>query len=337
MRNIPTSEITQFLSELAMLLQSNHSCQEALKIIQHEQDIRAVSHLIATVHRDVEHGLSLADSLAKYPQYLEPFLVTMLRDEENLVTTLFKIVEYREAIAVSTTDLAHRLRTSLNYFLIVLAMCLTLMVPMLVYVIPVYADMFKGRGGYLPSITQSAIMLSEGFIAYGWLISGSILIVGSWWWIQRRSVILYVPLVGRLYRKIVLVRFLRTCAFMLSNHTSLVQALQTSAQVVHNPTYAKFLRQLIDQVIAGTTLAEALLKQPAFPAKVAHAAMIGTQAHQLDKQFIKLAEVYTQQLHQAIGPTIKFLNLIAIVSIGALPGWSFLAVYSPFFYMCASI
>jgi type IV pilus assembly protein PilC len=261
----------------------------------------------------------------------------MLRDEEKLATTLFKIAEYHEAMAVSTTHLAYRLRTALSHFVTIFAILLTLMVPILVYVIPVYADMFKSLGGNLPSITQSAVMLSEGFIAYGWLISGSILIVGSWWWIQRRRVILYVPLVGRLYRKIVLVRFLRTYAFMLSNHASLVEALQASAQAVHNPTYAKFLRQLIDQVTAGTTLAEALLKQPAFPAKVAHAAMIGTQAHQLDKQFIKLAEVYTQQLHQAIGPTIKFLNLIAIVSIGALPGWSFLAVYSPFFYMCATI
>ncbi|OQW88569.1 MAG: hypothetical protein BWK78_08200 [Thiotrichaceae bacterium IS1] len=334
MRKIPASDMTQFLSELATLLQSHRSCREALKIIQYGQDNRALSQLIASVHSDIEQGLSLADSLAKYPQYVEPFLVTMLRDEEKLATTLFKIAEYRETMAVSTTDLAHRLRTSLNHLLTVLAILLTLMVPMLVYVIPVFADMFNGWGGNLPSITQSAVMLSEGFIAYGWLISGSILIVGSWWWIQRRRVILYVPLVGRLYRKIVLVRCLRTCALMLSNHASLVQALQTSAQVVHNPTYAKYLRQLIDQVIAGATLAEALLKQPAFPAKVTHAAMIGTQAHQLDKQFIKLAEVYTQQLHQAIGPTIKFLNLIAIISDGTLAVWFSLAVYSPWLMGC---
>jgi type IV pilus assembly protein PilC len=337
MRNIPSSEITQFLSELATLLQSNHSCQEALKIIQPGQDNRALSQLIATVHSEVEQGLSLADSLAKYPQYVEPFLVTMLRDEEKLATTLFNIAEYREAVEVSTTDLTHRLRTSLSYFLTVLAILLTLIVLMLIYVIPVFADMFTSLGGNLPSLTQSVLTLSDGFVAYWWLISGSALIVGGWLWTQRQSVILYVPLVGRLYRKIVLVRFLRTCAFMLSNNASLVQALQASAQAVHNPTYAKFLRQLTDQVTAGVTLSEALLKQPAFPTKVVHAAMIGTQTNQLDKWLMKLAEVYTKQLYQAVAPTIKFLNLIAIIAIGVLVGWFVIAMYMPIFKMGEAI
>jgi type IV pilus assembly protein PilC len=312
MRNIPASDITQFLSELATLLQSNHSCQEALTIIQYGQDNRALLQFITTVHSNVKQGISLADSLAKYPQYLEPFLVTMLRDEENLVTTLFKIVEYREAIAVSTTDLAHRLRTSLNYFWTVVVPLLFLFIT-LVFIIVV---------GDFPS--KSAL----------WLFSGSALIVGGWLWIQRQSVTLHVPLLGRLYRKMVLVRFLRTCAFMLSNNASLVEALQASAQAVHHPTYARYLRQLTDQVIAGTTLAEALLKQPAFPAEVAHAEAMGTQAHQLEKWFINLAEVYTQQLHQAIEHTIKFLKFTVNIS---LAGWSagvFQAVFGEFLDPC---
>jgi type IV pilus assembly protein PilC len=337
MRNIPASDITQFLSELATLLQSNPSCREALKIIQHGQDNRALSQLIISVHSDVEQGLSLADSLAKYPQYVEPFLVTMLRDEEKLATTLFNIVEYREAMEVSTTDLAHRLRISLSYFVTVLAILLTLMVLMLMYVIPIFADMFTSLGGHLPSLTQSVFTLANGFVAYWWPISGSVLILSGWLWIQRRSVILHVPLVGHLYRKIVLVRFLRTCAFMLSNHASLVEALQASAQAVHNPTYARYLRQLTDQVTAGATLSEALLKQPAFPTKVFHAAIIGTQTNQLDQWFMKLAEVYTQQLYRAVAPTIKFLNLMAIIAIGVLVGYFVIAMYMPIFKMGEAI
>jgi type IV pilus assembly protein PilC len=337
MRNIPTSDITQFLSELATLLQSNRSCREALKIIQYGQDNRALSQLITRLLHDVEQGLSLADSLAKYPQYLEPFLVTMLRDEENLATTLFKIAEYREAMEVSTTDLAHRLRIFLGYFGTVLAILLTLMVLMFIYVIPVFVDMFTSFGGRLPSLTQSVFTLANGFVAYRWPISGSVLILSGWLWIQRRSVILYIPLVGRLYRKIVLVRCLRTCAFMLSHNASLVEALQASAQAVHNPTYARYFRQLTDQVTAGTTLAEALLKQPAFPTKVVHAAMIGTQTNQLDKWFMKLADVYTKQLYRAIAPTIKFLNLMAIVAIGLLVGYFVIAMYLPIFKMGEAI
>jgi type IV pilus assembly protein PilC len=257
-----------------------------------------------------------------------------------LVTTLFKIVEYREAMAVSTTDLARRLRTSLNYFWAVLPILFILVAPLLIlFIILVFPVVAKIVVSYFPSVAESALTLSEVFITYWWLFSGSALIVGGWWWIRGWWWIQgqNAPRLGRLYRKMVLVRFLRTCAFMLSNNASLVAALQASAQAVHNPIYAKFLRQLTDQVSAGEKLAEALLKQPVFPTKVAHAAAIGTQVNQLDKQFIKLAEVYTQQLHQAIEPTINSLNLIVITAIGALVGWFVIAVYSPFFDSCQGI
>jgi type IV pilus assembly protein PilC len=199
MRKISASDITLFLSELAMLLQSNHSCQEALKIIQHGLENQALSQLIVTVHSDVEQGLSLADSLAKYPQYVEPFLVAMLRDEEKLATTLFNIAEYREAMAVSTTHLAHRLRTSLNYFWAVLPILLILMAPLLfLFITLVFAVVTKIVVGSFPSVDQSALTLSEVFVTYWWLFSGSALIVGGWLWIQRHSVSLHIPLLGHL-------------------------------------------------------------------------------------------------------------------------------------------
>jgi type IV pilus assembly protein PilC len=240
----------------------------------------------------------------------------MLRDEEKLATTLFKIAEYHEAMAVSTTHLAYRLRT-LDYFLVGLPILLILMVLLLICALPavVVARIF---GGSFPSLMHSVITLSQVFVTYWWLFSGSVLIVGGWLWIQRHSVILHVPLLGRLYRKMVLVRFLRTCAFMLSNNASLVEALQASTQAVDNPTYAKFLQQLTEQVTAGATLSEALLKQPAFPAKVAHAAAIGTQVNQLDKWFMTLAEVYTQRLYRDIASTIAFLEPIAVLAILAI-------------------
>lgn len=261
----------------------------------------------------------------------------MLRDEEKLATTLFNIAEYREAMEVSMTDLTHRLRTSLNYFLGVLVILLSLIVLMLGYIVPAFEEILAVLRGNLPSITQSLIMLSRGFVAYWWLISSGMLLLGVGLWVQRKRVILHVPLIGHLYRKIAIVHFLRTCAFMLSHDATLVQALQASAQAVNNPRYAKSLQQLSEQVANGAVLSNALLKQHVFPTKVVHAARIGTQTHQLDKLFMKLAEVYTKQLYQAVAPTVKSLEVLATMILGFLVGWFVLAMYSPFFSMCEAI
>jgi type IV pilus assembly protein PilC len=157
--------------------------------------------------------MSLADSWSQYPQYFEPFLTDENENEnENLGLILAQIAEYREIMEESGINLIQKMGHPFAYLTgVSIAVSITLF-----YVIPIFADMFYSFGVDLPAQTRFFISISDWLVANDWLILSGVLGLGALLWIKWQSVKLYIPLFGRFYRKIALVRSLRTCAFMIS-------------------------------------------------------------------------------------------------------------------------
>jgi len=331
--------ITEFIGELALLLESGISCSDALKIVQPGQEKPQIRKLIGDIINDVENGMSLADSFAKYPRYFEPFLVEMLHSEEGeeQTATLAKIAKYRESMEVDSIDLTKKIAFSSIYFLALLFIMVILTTVLLVYVVPVFADMFSSFGGELPSLTQLIINLSDFLIAYWLFIVGSVLIFGGLMFAGWQNVTLYIPLFAHLYRKIALVRFLRTCAFMLSEGAPLTKAFAAAAQMANNSVYAKQLHQVSQQVAEGKPLPDALQEKSIFPKKIIQMATVGIQTNKLDKLFAKMADIYTKQLHQSIEPIIKVYTLLFTILIGLIVGLLVVSMYMPIFTMGGAI
>lgn len=328
-------DISQFISELASLLESGIATDEALDIVQQDQEKLAMHNLIGVIHTDVKSGMSLAESWTKYPQYFEPFLVDMLREGEqqnNLNATLKKLTEYRDSMDLSHADLTLRIMASSIYFLAILVVILFIVEILLVYIVPVFADMFESFGGELPALTQLIIVWSDFLVANWTLIVIGFLALVVLMWAKWDSLKVYNPLFGHLFRKIMLVRSWRTCAFMLSNQAVLTTAIEAAAQAVHNQVYARLLQQVNQQVAAGQTLPNAL-KKAGFPKKVIHAATVGTKTNQLDKLLDKVADIYIKQLYLVTEPTIRIVNLLLLILLGSIVGLLVIGMYMPIFSM----
>ena len=342
---IMATDITDLLSQLALLQESGISSHEALQVIQEGQEKRDMQRLIAAIQTDLHQGQTLAESLVKYPQYIEPFLVVALRQgeqQDRQLIVLNDMVEYRESISVF--NLTGELKRLLIYPATVLFIALLLMTIMIIYVIPVFADMFKSFGGDLPALTTFFISLSDWAVA-NWMVGGvSLLGIGIYIWIanKRKSrliawVQLHFPLLGKLYHAIAIIRFLRACAFMLSAKMPLDKVISASVQAVDNSIYAAALTQISQQVIAGTPLTDALRKHSIFPKKVIQVTSVGIKINQLDKLFTKLAEIYTKQTIRMIEPTIWALKVFNTVILATIIGSIAGALYLPIFSMGAAI
>jgi type IV pilus assembly protein PilC len=331
MNKILPVDITQFLSELAMLMESGISINQALEIVQIGQEKLAMQKLIAAIQADIHNGINLADSWAKYPQYFEPFLVENLRKK---VISLSQIAEYRESLNEPENDLTQELRYSLNYLMVMTILFLAISSLLLIYVIPAFSMMYHEIGASLPIITVFVINISDFCVNYKWFILSGLFGFALLLRFQWHTVKLYFPLLGDFYHKIALIRFLRTCAFMLSQQASLAKAFEAAAQAVNNPSYANSLKQVSQQVTTGSiSLTNALTQHAFFPKKVIHATIIGTQTNQLEKLLVKLADVYTKQLYQLIKPIIKIYNFVGIILIAILIGIFVIAMYMPIFVM----
>ncbi|MFK5969361.1 MAG: type II secretion system F family protein [Candidatus Marithrix sp.] len=323
MATITSVNITDFISELALLLESGISCNEALKIIRQENSV--LQKLIDKISADLENGSSLADSFAKYPQYFEPFLVDLIQD--NGETNLTKIAQYRETLDVDATALTKKILMSSAYLISLVCITIIIISLSLIYVVPVFANMFTSFGGELPGLTQSVMNLSSFFVANWLFITIGIIIFCGLILMNWQLLTLYIPPFNGLYRKIIWIRCLRTWSFMLSEGTSMSQAIAASAQIVRNSVYTKRLTNISqqDDITAALT--------GYFPEKIIHAILVGQRTNKLDILLAKLADYYTKQLNIAIEPAIKIYTLFLIMIIGSIIGILIISMYLPIFTM----
>ncbi len=321
MTAITSTNITEFISELALLLESGISCKEALQIVRQENSV--LQKLIDKISIDIENRMSLADSLAKYPRYFEPFLVDILRD--NGETSLTRIAQYRETMDINAKSLTKKIFMSSIYMIFLIFITLIVATVALIYVIPVFADMFASFGGELPILTQLVLNLSDFFVAYWPFITGGMLVLVGLILVNWQHLTLYIPPFSGLYRKIIWIRCLRTWSFMLVEGASITQAFTVSSQIVGNSVYAKRLNNIQDDF--------SIALKGIFPEKIIHAILVGNKTNKLDKLLTKLAEHYTKQLNIAIKPAIKTYTLLLTIFIGILVGLLVISMYLPIFTM----
>jgi type IV pilus assembly protein PilC len=331
-------DATEFISELALLLGSEMSCAEALETIAQAQENFTIRSLVNTIHTDVKQGITLADSLAKYPQYFEPFLVDIVRSGEqknSLAETLTDIAEYREKLTTSAGDLTNRLMLAFIYPVTLLFIVLLFLFFMFTLVVPTFTDLFASFGGELPALTARIIYLSEVVTVYWWLIIAILLLLGGLliYAYQQNTLLSKVPFMRRFFHKIALIRFLYTYAFALAHHLSPAHALAACAQATDNKIYANLFERMRIEIEAGTLLTEVFLKQTLFPEKVRHLIAVSAKAKRADKLFSKLADKYTRQLQRAIEPTLRILSIVMTLIIGCIIALLVIAMYLPIFKM----
>ncbi|MCK5717622.1 MAG: type II secretion system F family protein [Thiomargarita sp.] len=309
MKKILPVDITQFISELGMLMESGISIKNALNIIQIEQEHPAINTLITAFKRKCDNGMSLAEILADYPQYFESFLVEKLKQSENMALTLNRIASYRHTIAANDKKNNTDMGISLFYVMKFLIMFVVTFIIMMTFVTPIFNFIFIIFEIKIPMLFVWELTFSDLFFMFMGGLLISFLLRKKW-----HTLKLHLPLLGRFYRKIVLVRYLHTCAFMLSDNTSIPQALDAAAHTVNNKVYTKFLRQASIKIAAGTRLSEALF--PFFTKKIT--LLMKSPPQQLNMVLTETAFIYTKQLHKMtrrITSIYEQMKMVLIVSI----------------------
>lgn len=338
MAKIHDIDITDFFNELALLLENNLTLNEALKTIQTYQTNATFSRLIADIQQTTAKQ-SFADGLAKYPNYFQSFIVDLLRTSQatepsSLTTVVRSIADYYDTMEDKNLSLHFKLLSSLSYFVVVFIIFLILTTTILLYVVPVMVDMFKDFGGELPMFTYFFIQLSDTVVNYSWLVISSVVILTALSWWYRASLLSSFPLFAGLYRKLALIHFLRTYAFVKSNGLSTKKALAAAIQVIHYSGYRKSLQRLHEKLNENTSLTTLLTTQPTIlPAKVTHMLIVGEQSNQVALLLNKLADRYTKQLDQAIEPRAKIVGIILVFLLGIMIGSFVIAMYLPIFFM----
>ena len=338
-KKIKLKDLAIMSRQFATMINSGLSLLRALNILSEQSSSPELGRVLGEVRNDVETGVSLSVAMAKHPKAFPPLMINMCRAGEVggfLDSVLLQIAENYEA----EVKLRSKVKAAMTYPVVVFVMAILMVIGMLLFVVPVFAKMFKDLGGKLPAPTQFLVILSGAMkflvpIGLVVLIGGTII----WSKIKNREDVrqivdplkLKVPVFGNLFKKIAVARFARNLGTMISSGVPILQSLDIVAGTTGSMVLSNAVRDVQDSVRQGESLSKPLEKHSVFPPMVVQMMTVGEDTGALDSMLAKIAEFYDQEVEATTESLTALIEPLMIGFLGAIVGSMIIALYMPIF------
>ena len=344
-RGVRLKDLAILSRQFATMIGAGLSLLRALTILTEQTESKPLAKVLALVRDDVESGQSISESLAKHPLAFPPIMVNMVRAGETggfLDGALNSIAENFE----KEVKLRGTIKSAMTYPVVVLSMSVVAVMIMLIFIVPIFQDMFAGLGGALPLPTQMLVSMSHSmvYVVPVGLVLG---VAFSLWWRankhtdQVRRLLdplrLKIPVFGPLQTKISVARFSRNFANMLGAGVPILQALKIVGETSGNWAIENALVQVAEAVRRGQSISEPLQEYPIFPAMVTQMIAVGEDAGTLEMMLDKIADFYDQEVHTATEQLTAMIEPLLIAFLGVVIGGMVIALYLPIFSIASMI
>ena len=336
---ISQKEIAVFTRQFSVMIDAGLPLVQCLEILGSQQDNRVFQKILFEVRQDIESGATLADSLRKQPKAFDDLYCNMVAAGETggiLDTILQRLSQYIEKIV----KLRGAVRSAMVYPVAVILIAIGVVWIILWKVIPTFATLFAGLGAQLPLPTRITIMLSK--------------FIGAWWWLVfivlgasafslaqfhktykgRRIIdglLLRLPVLGGVLRKIAVARFCRTLGTLVSSGVPIMEALEITAKTAGNAVVEDAIMETRKSIEQGKTIAEPLKETNVFPSMVVQMVAVGEQTGALETMLNKIADFYEDEVDEATANLLALLEPVMICFLGIVIGGIVISMYMPMF------
>lgn len=342
---IQQHDIIIFCRQFSTMIDAGLPIIQCLDILHSQQDNKTFKKMLKDIKTSVESGQTLAESLKKYPDQFDDLFVNMVAAGEAggiLDVILRRLSAYMEKAA----KLKGQVKGAMTYPIITLVIAFGVIAVILVFVIPVFEEMFADFGEALPAPTQMVIGASE-FVQGNILliIIGIVLFIFAFRRLGKtergRAFIddkmLKLPIVGILLRKVAVARFTRTMGTMLSSGVAILEALDIVAKTSGNKTIETALYSVRTSIAEGQTIADPLSRTGVFPPMVCQMIAVGESTGAVDQMMEKIADFYEEEVDQAVDNLTSMIEPIMLVFLGVTIGGLVVSMYLPIFQMAGAI
>jgi type IV pilus assembly protein PilC len=336
---VKLKDLAIFSRQFATMVNSGLSLLRALTILTEQTENKYLSGIIGEVRNDVETGNSLSGAMGKHPNVFPPLMVNMCKAGEVggfLDSVMLQIANNYEA----EVKLRGKIKAAMTYPTVVFVMAILAVTGMLIFIVPVFANLFKQLGGTLPAPTRVLVFMSHYLkMLMPLLIVGGIVGLIVWKKIkhkeQVRNVVdplkLKVPVFGELFRKVALARFARNLGTMMHSGVPILQSLEIVADTTGNVVLARAIRDVQDSVRQGEAIAAPLKDHAVFPPMVVQMMSVGEDTGALDAMLHKIAEFYDQEVEATTEALTALIEPLVIAFLGGVVGSMIIALYMPIF------
>jgi len=332
-------ELAQMTRQLAALLRAGIPLVSALQMASRSASNRPLQELMNVVRSDVESGMALHAAMAEHPQHFNGLYISMVSAGEA-AGILDTMMERLAATLEKNEALRSRVRSALMYPCAVIVVALAVLALIMVYVVPVFEDVFKAFGSDLPWATQWVLNLSQLLSQSGWIALPALLLL-PWLWqrLQRDEAwqrtadrwLLGLPLVGSLLRSAVVARWTQTLSALLAAGVPLAEALGPAGQACDHAVYARLTEHLQRRVSQGGSLSEAMAHTGRFPDMIVQLCATGEETSALESLLARAGALMETELDDRVNGLSSLLEPLIIVVLGGLIGGILVAMYLPIF------
>jgi len=338
-KQVGLKDLAIMARQMATMTASGLSLIRTLSILAEQTENKVLGKTLQTVRNEVESGLSLSDSMARQSKIFPPLMVNLIRAGETggfLENTLESIAEnYEKDVKLRST-----IKSALTYPVTVLILAFVAVIGMLIFVVPVFEQMFANLGGDLPLPTQFLVLLSKNMLWMGPLLL--VIIVGtSIWWRKNRfeprvlrvidPIKLKLPVFGDLLTKVSIARFTRNFGTMIGAGVPILQSLAIVGETSGNYVIEQALVKVAESVRSGKSISAPLAQEPVFPAMVTQMISVGEDSGSLEVMLAKIADFYDQEVESTAEQLTALIEPLMIAVIGIVIGGMIVALYLPIF------
>ncbi len=344
---VSTRDLVIFTRQLSTMIDAGLPLVRGLDIIASQHPNQKFKQIIVRVKEDVEAGSTFADSLAKHPKVFNNLYTQLVKAGETggvLDVILQRLASYLEKM----DSIKRKIKGAMVYPSIVISVAILVLAIVIIFVVPVFAEMFKDMGTSLPALTQLVVDISFftrhnilyiliAFAAIFFLVGFS---YSRFYKVRRLfdSFLLKLWLVGPLLLRTVIARFCRTLATLTAGGIAILDGLEITAKASGNIITEEAILETRKGVSEGQTLAEPLAARPKlFPPMVVQMISVGEQTGALEDMLNKIADFYEEEVDIAVASLLSALEPIMITVLGATVGVIVVSMYLPMFKLVSTM
>jgi len=343
---VDSKELAIFTRQFSVMIDAGLPLVQCLEILASQQENKVFQKVLTGTRAAVEGGSTLSASMRQYDKVFDTLYVNLVEAGETggiLDTILQRLSAYIE----KNVKLKRAVKSALVYPIAVLSVAASVIVLLLWKVVPIFATLFAGLGVNLPLPTRIVIGLSNfvgsifGLLILVFVVAG---IVGLKVWYGTPAgrmgidgVLLKLPMIGILLRKIAVARFTRTLGTLISSGVPILEGLDITARTAGNAVIEKALLEVRKALEAGRNLADPLKDTNVFPGMVTQMIGVGEQTGAMDAMLQKIADFYEDEVDAAVKDLLAAMEPMMIVFLGLVVGGIVISMYLPLFSLIGQL
>ena len=336
-KKVKPRDLSVFCRQFVSITQAGVPMKEALQMLSEQTENKWLKRAISEVLLNVEKGNTLADSMRSQPDIFPPMLVNMVEAGEqsgSLEMAFSRMAVHFEKEA----KLKATIKKATIYPIILVIAAIGVIAVMLLFVIPIFIDMFADLDIEMPAITMF-VMNSSKWMTSHWYVLLAIIVgvVAAYKLIYRTTqgrltidrIKMKMPLFGKLTVKTACSQFARTMSTLLMSGISTIDALETTSKIVNNIHYTNAMLKAREEVMKGVPLSEPLEASGIFPPMVYHMTGIGEETGNVEEMLEKMADYYDEEVEMTTQSVLAAMEPIIILFMALIIGTLVIAVISP--------